>query len=164
MCYRTAFLRMAYDYRQEPEPRYYRVAARAGFSFAEYVRELHRLAQGVGLPEHWVPTTTYWLVERCDVIYGVSRLRHILSLRSRKEGGHIGYDVPPSERGFGNATLLLRQTLEKARRIGILRALVTCDDDNRASARVIEKNGGRLEDRVVSDITGKVVRRYWIYT
>ena len=40
--------------------------------------------------------------------------------------------------------------------------LVTCDDDNLASARVIEKNNGELLNKVVSQISGKQVRRYWI--
>jgi predicted acetyltransferase len=42
------------------------------------------------------------------------------------------------------------------------RVLVTCDDDNVGSARVIERNGGRLQGRVTSPHSGKLVRRYWI--
>jgi predicted acetyltransferase len=40
--------------------------------------------------------------------------------------------------------------------------LVTCDADNYASARVIEKCGGRLDSVVRSPRSAKEVCRYWI--
>lgn len=161
---RSAFYKMAYDYREDGDRRYYKNVVAAGFDFEEYVTKLHRNSLGIDLEKGLVPFTTYWLVdERKDTIYAVSRLRHTLSAVSKKEGGHIGYDVPPSLRGFGYATEALRQTLAKARAKGIVRALLTCDADNYASARVIEKNGGVLDDQIVSEYTKKVVSRYWIY-
>ena len=54
----------------------------------------------------------------------------------------------PPLRGKGYGTQMLRFALEKARALGIERALVTCDDNNIASARVIENNGGKLADKV----------------
>ncbi len=44
--------------------------------------------------------------------------------------------------------------------MGLERALVTCDDDNVASARSIESNGGVLEDVRTTEVGRK--RRYWI--
>ncbi|MCL2060085.1 MAG: GNAT family N-acetyltransferase [Oscillospiraceae bacterium] len=162
--YRTAFYKMAYDYREIGDRRYYKDIVRDGFDFEVYVTLLHRYSLGINLEEGLVPYTTYWLVDGGkDTIFGVSRLRHKLNKVSVKEGGHIGYDVPPSHRGSGNATELLRQTLLKARAMGMLRVLLTCDAENRASARVIEKNGGALENQVISDYTRKIVNRYWIY-
>ena len=162
--YRAAFLKMAYDYRDTWDRRYYKDVIKAGFDFNDYVSLLHRNSLGVDLEKGLLPYTTYWLVDdKKDTIYGVSRLRHMLNKSSTKEGGHIGYDVPPSLRGTGNATELLRQTIRKARAMGIARLLLTCDSDNAASARVIEKNGGVLENKIVSDYTKKIVSRYWIY-
>jgi predicted acetyltransferase len=57
---------------------------------------------------------------------------------------------------------MLRLTLEKAKDMGIRRVLVTCDDDNPASARVIEKNGGTLANVVKTEYAEFPVRRYWI--
>ena len=159
----TAFYRMALDYRDSGDRRYYRDVAKDGFIFEDYIIGLHRNSLGIGLEEGLVPYTTFWLMDDCmDTIFGVSRLRHRLNNISQKEGGHIGYDVPPSLRGAGNATELLRLTLLKARAMGLVRALLTCDADNFASARVIEKNGGVLESIIMSDYTGKLVSRYWI--
>ena len=62
-----------------------------------------------------------------------------------EHGGHVGYGVAPAHRAQGYATEILRQALVILRAEGVERVLVTCDDDNVASARVIEKNGGVLE-------------------
>jgi predicted acetyltransferase len=64
----------------------------------------------------------------------------------------------------GYASRMLRLTLPIAAKLGIPRLLVTCDADNPASQRVIEKAGGKLEN--VLKEPGKTVpkKRYWIET
>lgn len=52
--------------------------------------------------------------------------------------------------------------LPKARKLGIDRVLVTCDDDNVASARTMEANGGVLENKLYVESEKQTVRRYWI--
>ena len=47
-------------------------------------------------------------------------------------------------------------------KLGLRRVLVTCDEDNVGSMRVIEKNGGVLENIVSGPGPGKPKRRYWI--
>jgi predicted acetyltransferase len=79
-----------------------------------------------------------------------------------EEGGHIGYDVRPSERRQGYGTLLLRLTLNQARALGLKRVLVTADTPNVASWRIIEKNGGVLHTEALSQQTGGLLRKYWI--
>jgi predicted acetyltransferase len=53
---------------------------------------------------------------------------------------------------------MLAAVLPVARSLGVDQALLTCDEDNLASRRMIEANGGVLEDKS----GGKV--RYWIPT
>ena len=77
-------------------------------------------------------------------------------------GGHVGYVVAPSYRRKGYATEMLRQTLPIARSVGLGRILLTCDDDNVASRRVIELNGGVLENAVWEEGLRVPKRRYWI--
>jgi predicted acetyltransferase len=82
-----------------------------------------------------------------------------LHLRELREiGGHIGYDIRPSARQCGHATAMLGAALPVARSLGITRALLTSDEDNIASRKVIEANGGMLEDKR----NGKI--RYWVPT
>ena len=160
--YRMAFYKMAYDYGNSVDQRYHRDIMATDFDYSRYVETLRGYESGTDLPQGLVPYTTFWLMDDHTTIYGVSRLRHILNDRAKKEGGHIGYDVPPFYRNQGNATLLLRLTLQKAKEMGLVRILMTCDHDNLPSARVIEKCGGVQENIVISDFTGKMVNRYWI--
>jgi predicted acetyltransferase len=73
-------------------------------------------------------------------------------------GGHIGYAVRPTARRRGHATAALALMLPVAAERGIDPVLVTCDTDNVGSRRVIEANGGVLED-----VRGQKMR-YWIRT
>lgn len=110
----------------------------AGAGFEAYVRRLEEESQGVRLPPGYVPQTTFWLVRAGTTIVGISRLRHHLTPALEQEGG---------------------ESQAKA----LQRVLVTCDTDNVASARVIQKYGGQLAGEVISARSGKPVSRYWIH-
>lgn len=129
--------------------------------FAALVAKLADCERGEGIPEGFVPHTTYCLVHAGEVV-AVSNLRHRLTERLRVEGGHIGYGVRPSARRRGHATEILRRTLEEARRHGIAQALVTCAKDNAGSAGAIRNNGGRLHSEEFVESRGGVVSRYLI--
>ncbi|GAA3787020.1 GNAT family N-acetyltransferase [Micromonospora maritima] len=68
----------------------------------------------------------------------------------------------PSARRRGLATFALGAALAEAARRGIDPVLVTCEVENTASARTIERHGGVLED--VRDTELGRLRRYWIAT
>ena len=131
------------------------------WSHAKTVEEFSRQSRGEGLPAGWVPGTTYFLFED-DVIVGVANLRHRLNEKLLAFGGHVGYSVRPSARNRGCATALLGEIKKLAKERGIARLRVTCSADNTASARVIEKCGGTLDDQVYVEEAGGHVRRYWI--
>jgi predicted acetyltransferase len=119
--------------------------------------EAHRCGQA--LPEGLVPAT--FLVAEVDgELVGRTSVRHELNDWLARYGGHIGYGVRPAHRRRGHAAEILRQSLVIARAAGVDRALVTCDDDNVASAATIERCGGVLESVVVDE--GVAKRRYWI--
>ncbi|MEU5994133.1 GNAT family N-acetyltransferase [Spirillospora sp. NPDC047418] len=129
---------------------------RAPEVFARYVKML--------LDEQWTPrregfvmATTLWLVEGEEYL-GRIAIRHRLNDFLREIGGHIGYDVRKSARRRGHATYMLKEALPVARSLGIEQALITCDVDNVASRKVIEANGGVLED----ERGGKL--RFWTPT
>ncbi|NYJ73801.1 GNAT family N-acetyltransferase [Allobranchiibius huperziae] len=128
---------------------------------SEIVRYFTDAESGVGLPDGWVPCTTYWIVDDSapDIVLGSLALRHHIETDFLREyGGHIGYGVRPSARGTGVASAALRAALLRAAALGIARVLLTCDEDNIASRRTIEGCGGVFE-RMAG-----VRRRYWIAT
>ena len=109
-------------------------------SFAEHVDRLERQRRGHDLGDLVEAT---WLVAEVDgAMVGRTSVRHRLNDFLRSFGGHIGYGVRPACRRRGYATEILRQSLVIARSYGIDRVLVMCDDDNVASAAVIEARGG----------------------
>ena len=88
--------------------------------------------------------STYWLLSQEEVLLGEVRIRHRLTQALEDCGGHIGYMVRPCERGKGYATSMLAMALEKSRALGLKRVMVTYEPGNIASARVVQKNGGKL--------------------
>lgn len=129
-------------------------------AFARYVRVLRDQARQDGpLPEGLVPCTTLWWIDDAGTGYlGRLAIRHRLTPALFLRGGHIGYDVRLTARRRGHATAMLAAALPLARDLGIGQALVTCDVDNVASIRVIEINGGNLEDEREGCL------RYWVPT
>jgi predicted acetyltransferase len=126
--------------------------------FAEFVAYLEADTRPESVrPTGHVPQSTWWLVDGEDYLGRIS-VRHELTQWLREYGGHIGYEVRPTARRRGHATLMLREVLPHARRLGIESALLTCDADNVASAKVIEAAGGVLEDQ------RGVKLRYWVAT
>lgn len=133
--------------------------------FAEWV---DRLVAGETVAEPGRVTCSYfWIMEDGRLLGGIS-LRHELNDYLLHFAGHIGYSVRPSARGRGLASWATQQVLVRAGERGIERALIVCDGDNIASARVIEKCGGVLEDIREGDCghqpASGLIRRYWVPT
>jgi predicted acetyltransferase len=112
--------------------------------FKDYLYQNINISKGIELEPDWVPQTKYWLiVDGHPVGFGKQRL--YLNDNLRINGGHIGYCIRPTARGKGFGNILLRELLKKAKEKNIPKVLITCDDINIASRRVIEYNGGKLE-------------------
>ncbi|MFI7603049.1 GNAT family N-acetyltransferase [Actinoplanes sp. NPDC049681] len=128
--------------------------------FAAFVRKLLRESDPAVPPvPGWVHCTYWWMVDG-DEMLGAIALRHELTDSLLRSGGHIGYGVRPSARRRGLASWALAEVLAYAQGRGLDRVLITCDVDNEASRRTIERNGGALED--IREVEGRGVRRYWI--
>jgi len=57
---------------------------------------------------------------------------------------------------------MLKLALQKCRELNLDKVLITCDKANVASARVIQKNNGILENEIFSETFSEVIQRYWI--
>lgn len=128
--------------------------------YKKLVKELEDSSNGIVANKNYVPGTCFVALNEENKIVGVGSLRHCLNENLKKHGGHIGYSVVPSERKKGYGTEILRLLIEEAKKLGIEKILVTCDEDNIASKKVIEKNGGVLENKVNEG--NRVTLRFWI--
>ncbi|WP_298751466.1 GNAT family N-acetyltransferase [uncultured Serinicoccus sp.] len=153
---------------EEPLRRMHEQLAAEDFSFllaegtwSEILEQVHREADGRDLPAGRV-RADFLVAEADGTPVGRVSIRHGLTPFLLQVGGHVGYAVAPQFRGRGHATEILRLSVERLRGLGVERVLVTCDDTNAASAAVIERCGGVLEDVRVPPGGGVPKRRYWI--
>jgi predicted acetyltransferase len=161
--YRDTFLRGLHEFRHEGLPWWLGGDLDlAEQDFAAFVRR--KLSDSTRRTETLVPSTHLWAVAAAPEEHFVGRIsiRHELNDALRFEGGHIGYDTVPSFRGRGVATEMLRQALPVARALGLPSVLLTCDDTNIASIRVIENNGGSLRETKPIHPNRPLKRYYWI--
>lgn len=126
----------------------------------DFIKKLESIDQ---TPKHLVPAISYLLVDTTtQTVIGMTDLRlHIENDYLAEIGGHIGYSIHPDYRKQGYGKLILAHVLEKAKQIGLQEVMVTCDDTNVGSRKIIEANGGEFE-RLAYEDSGNVVRRYWI--
>ena len=116
------------------------------------------------LPKGYVPSYDYFFVDD-DKFIGILHIRIELTTSLLKFGGNIGYGINPTYWHKGYGTKILELGLEKARELGLSnKVLITCNDDNIGSYKIIEKNGGVLENKIEHEIDNEIylIRRYWI--
>jgi predicted acetyltransferase len=107
----------------------------------------------------FVPATLYFLVYKKRVL-GAIHFRHELNEDLLQHGGNIGYGIRPSERGQGYAAKMLLILLDIVRSKGYKKVLITCSENNIASAKTIENANGILSDKI--ELGGEITSRYWI--
>ena len=130
-----------------------------GLPWSEYLEVLKNVSMGTDLKKSHVPTT-FLIAENEGNLVGRASIRHELNDFLFRVRGHIGYQVRPSYRRQGFATEILKQSLTFIYELGVKEVLVTCDEDNVGSIKVIESQGGILENTVEFERILK--RRYWI--
>ena len=137
-------------------------APKEGESFEDFVNSFYDEMKGVNLPEGYVPATMFWLIDNGEFI-GRVQIRHKLAEALSKHGGHIGYYIRPSKRKMGYGKKILEMALLEAKKIGFEKVLLSCNDSNIGSRKIIEANGGVLESILEPEKEGDLKkRRYWI--
>jgi predicted acetyltransferase len=154
--YRESYLEALVEYHAKG-----RYLERSAATFDADVAHLLAMSDPAQVEPGFVPQTTFWLVDG-ETFLGRLSLRHHLNDALRWSARHIGYEIRPTRRGQGLGTRILALGLEKARAMGLPRVLLTVHSDNTRSIRVIEANGGVLEDEIPLAGTDLAERRYWI--
>jgi len=155
--YQDLYLDMCYDYINHDDPEY---SYKTLEEVQKKIQSDHDYETG-NIPENRLKAYSFWFIFNKKIV-GTSRLRTQLKKRFELVGGHIGYDVRPSNRKMGLGTKILGLTLVEAKKIGLTEVLITCDDSNMGSYRVIENNNGIFINVVHDEIDKEKVRRYRI--
>ena len=130
-------------------------------SIEDWLEELNKRSCEDTVPKGLVPSSTYLGVrEKDNYIVGMIDIRHYLNEYLTQVGGNIGYSVRKTERNKGYAKQMLKLALEKCKELKIKKVLITCDEDNIASEKVILSANAKFEDiRCIDDENKK---RFWI--
>lgn len=131
-----------------------------GRTYETFVEELIPREKGLINPDKLVPEIIHILVDEEGNIYGALSFRLKLNEHLLAFDGHIGYGIAPSKRGQGYGKLILKLALDCARSKGFKKVLLTCNEENKRSERVILSQGGILENKVYK--TDGYIMRYWI--
>ena len=130
-------------------------------SIEDWLEELNKRSCEDTVPKGLVPSSTYLGVrEKDNYIVGMIDIRHYLNEYLTQVGGNIGYSVRKTERNKGYAKQMLKLALEKCKELKIKKVLITCDEDNIASEKVILSANGKFED--IRSFEGKNKKRFWI--
>ena len=160
LSYKNEYL-AAYTEQDIVDKQFYFPLPEGGESFESFTARQIDQSYGRQLPANYVPSTELWLIDNKELI-GRTNIRHVLNDWLLEIGGHIGYWIRPSKRNQGYGTQILKLALDEAKKLGIDRVLVTCDEDNEGSRKIIEANGGVLENIVPNGPDNPMKRRYWI--
>ena len=126
-----------------------------------WLQELKKRSCEDTVPKGLVPSSTYLGIrEKDNYIVGMIDIRHYLNEYLTQVGGHIGYGVRKTERNKGYAKQMLKLALEKCKELKIKKVLITCDEDNIASEKVILSANAKLED--IRNVDGENKKRFWI--
>jgi predicted acetyltransferase len=126
--------------------------------FGNFIGQIEKLENDPD--DHFVPSSTYCLLNEEGKFVAMSNLRHYLNDRLKVMGGHIGYGTRADMRSRGYATKILELTLLEAKKRGIEEIFVTCYVANIASNKTIQKNGGILAGTI--NWEGRMTNQYWI--
>lgn len=120
--------------------------------------DLHRKAG-----EERVPSEAYFLVRESDnKIVGMLGIRTKLNHDLWNFGGHIGYNIRPSERRKGYNKINLYLALLVCKNRGIEAVLLDCDKENLASSKTMRALGGKMIYEYFDESMGITLQNYVI--
>lgn len=128
-------------------------------NFKEFLEEINNKKQGInnnGLKEIY-----YFAIENDKIVGHASIRLNPETDKSVNIYGHIMYGVVPSKRKQGYGTIICSLLLEKMKEMGYKEVIITCNDDNVGSSKIIEMNGGNLVE-IVKNEEDENIKRYSI--
>ncbi len=117
-------------------------------NFSDWLEAVIKGSSEDTVDEDRAPGTTFLAMDENGELVGTIFLRHRLDKFSERTRGHIAYNVKKSQRGKGYAVEMMELVKLEAKKLNLERCLITCNKDNIASKKTIEKSGGIFRDEV----------------
>lgn len=134
-------------------------------SYEEWLDIVRKQENPKTCPKGRVPATQFLVVRtEDDKVVGMLNIRHRLDDYLKTYGGHIGGSTISTERRKGYARSALVRALEECKALGIKKVLITCDEYNIGSIKVLESIGAKLEKKVVDEDGEGYILHYTIPT
>ncbi|WP_105616376.1 GNAT family N-acetyltransferase [Vallitalea okinawensis] len=156
--YQKSFENYVLAYRKIDDEHYFNKYKKALKNFQDYLNDLNNYSKGNDLPQGEVITSTFWLIDEKETVVGVVRIRQ----QEVECAGHIGYDISPNCRNKGYGYQILKLALRKVMKLGIEEVILTCNIDNTASKKIIEKNNGEFLETIFDKEENEYLHKYRI--
>ncbi len=132
----------------------------------EWLNKVNNIKNSETCPSYLVPASVYLCIKNGKKLVGMVDIRHYLNDNLYHYGGNIGYSIKPTERNKGYGTRQLALAIKKwqeLKKLGIVNSdkiLITCNETNIGSKKIILANGGKYENTIDNEKTK--IERYWI--
>ncbi|MDR3215027.1 MAG: GNAT family N-acetyltransferase [Bacilli bacterium] len=117
-------------------------------TYEEWLSDTYSAMNEATVKPEWVHSLQYLALDNDNNLIGMAQLRLVLNDFLSKYGGHIGLSIAPKYRLQGYALTFLKEMIAIAFASGIDPIMITCDINNIASKKLIQKCGGILQDVV----------------
>ncbi len=116
-------------------------------NFADFLKSVEDKKNGIG--NNGVKEIFYFAIEDDKIVGHASiRLNPEVDGDTYKFSGHIMYGVVPSKRKLGYGNKICKMLIEKMVAMGYDEIIITCNDNNIGSKKIIINNGGEFIESV----------------
>lgn len=116
-------------------------------NFASFLKSVEDKKNGIG--NNGVKEIFYFAIEDDKIVGHASiRLNPEVDEDIYKFSGHIMYGVVPSKRKLGYGNKICKMLIEKMVAMGYDEIIITCNDNNIGSKKIIINNGGEFIESV----------------
>lgn len=119
-------------------------------NFFSFLKEVENKKSGIG--NNGIKEIFYFAIEDDKIVGHASiRLNPEIDSDTYKFSGHIMYGVIPSKRKLGYGSKICKLLIEKMVAMGYEEIIITCNNDNIGSKKIIANNGGKFIENVKYD-------------
>lgn len=119
-------------------------------NFFSFLKEVENKKSSIG--NNGIKEIFYFAIEDDKIVGHASiRLNPEIDSDTYKFSGHIMYGVIPSKRKLGYGSKICKLLIEKMVAMGYEEIIITCNNDNIGSKKIIANNGGKFIESVKYD-------------